>query len=72
MCIGRHQQGWIKLTRQMLVLSPGQQGVQSMAKLMDQCCGIVVTQQTVRLLKVAGQSNDGSLVLAVGKLATTA
>lgn len=43
-----------------------------MAKLMDQCCGIVVAQQIVRLLKVAGQSNDRCLVLAVGKLAATA
>ena len=47
----------------MLILGPGQQGVQSMAKLMNQCGSIAVAQHAIGLLKVEGQGHHRSLVL---------
>ena len=42
-----------------------------MSKLMNQSCCIVMGQPGMRLLKVAGQSNDWSLIVAVLQLAPT-
>lgn len=55
----------------MLVLGPGQQGVQCMAKLMHQSGCTAVVQHAIRLLKAEGQGNDWCLVLPIAQLAST-
>ena len=55
----------------MLVLGPGQQGMQRMAKLMNQrsCTGVM--QHAIGLVKAEGQGNDWCLVLPLAQLAST-
>ena len=55
----------------MLVLGPGQQGMQSMAKLMDQGGCTAVMQHPIWLVKAEGQGNDWCLVLPILQLAST-
>ena len=55
----------------MLILGPGQQRMQCMAKLMDQGSCTAVMQHAIWLLKAEGQGNHWCLVLPLAQLAST-